>query len=464
MNPKHIVLGMIMMIAACADISIGASVGNVRRDQPNVIIVFTDDHGYADLSCQGVFDDVKTPYMDTLATGGVRMTSGYATAPQCGPSRAGLISGQYQNKFGLDANGAGAEATKRFWNLDLLPERLKAAGYVTGMAGKSHLGSNDSGELTKLGFDKVFFKHRNAPGHWNMNLDGEDIEPQVQKGGGYHLDLISTFGCAFIDRFAGQPFFLYLPYRAPHVPLDATKKYLDRFPGKMPERRRKALAMLSAVDDGVGDILKKLRQHRIEENTLIFVIGDNGAPLKIHKLDAPGGGVGWDGSLNDPMNGEKGTLIEGGIRTPFVVYWKGTIPPGQVYDHPVIALDVAATANSLAGLPDDPDLDGVNLVPYLTGKKRGAPHESLYWSWGNQFAIRKGKWKYLTGGGRNYLFDLDADVSETTNLLSQYPDKAQALRAELEAWSQTLFKPGIPDRLPAQGNKYFDWYLDGLRN
>jgi uncharacterized sulfatase len=164
------------------------------------------------------------------------------------------------------------------------------------------------------------------------------------------------------------------------------------------------------------------------------------------------------------MNGEKGTLIEGGIRTPFVVYWKGTIPPGQVYDHPVIALDVAATANSLAGMPVDPDLDGVNLVPYLTGKKSGAPHESLYWSWGNQFAIRKGKWKYLTGGGRNYLFDLDADVSETTNLLSQYPEMAQALRTELEAWSQTHFKPGIPDRLPPQGNKYFDWYLDGLRN
>jgi uncharacterized sulfatase len=152
--------------------------------KPNIIVIFTDDHGYADLSCQGVFDDVRTPYMDSLARGGVRMTSGYATAPQCGPSRAGLISGQYQNKFGLDANGAGREATQRFWDLDLLPERLKKAGYVTGMAGKSHLGSNDSGELTQLGFDKVYFKHSNAPGHWNMNLEGKDMAPQVQKGGG----------------------------------------------------------------------------------------------------------------------------------------------------------------------------------------------------------------------------------------------------------------------------------------
>ena len=161
------------------------------------------------------------------------------------------------------------------------------------------------------------------------------------------------------------------------MPLDATQKYLERFPGKMPERRRKALAMLSAVDDGVGNILATLRRHGIEENTLIFIIGDNGAPLKIHKLDAPGGGPGWDGSLNDPMNGEKGTLIEGGIRTPFVVYWKDTIPGGQVYNHPVIALDVAATANSLAGLAEDSDLDGVNLIPYLTHQKHGAPHEVL---------------------------------------------------------------------------------------
>ena len=453
---------MIRPIIICAILSSTTMVAADRK--PNIIVIFTDDHGYADLSCQGVFDDVRTPYMDSLARGGVRMTSGYATAPQCGPSRAGLISGQYQNKFGLDANGAGREATQRFWDLDLLPERLKKAGYVTGMAGKSHLGSNDSGELTQLGFDKVYFKHSNAPGHWNMNLEGKDMAPQVQKGGGYHLELISQFACTFITRFADKPFFFYLAYRAPHVPLDATEKYLERFPGKMPERRRKALAMLSAVDDGVGNILATLRRHGIEENTLIFIIGDNGAPLKIHKLDAPGGGPGWDGSLNDPMNGEKGTLIEGGIRTPFVVYWKDTIPGGQVYNHPVIALDVAATANSLAGLAEDSDLDGVNLIPYLTHQKHGAPHEVLFWSWGGQFAIRKGKWKYLTGGGRNYLFDLDTDVSETTNLLAKYPEKGAALRTALEAWSQTLYKPGIPDKLPVAGSKYFDWYLDGIRN
>lgn len=195
------------------------------------------------------------------------MASGYCTAPQCGPSRAGLISGQDQNRFGLEHNGVGGEARERFRAANLLPKRMKSAGYVTGMAGKSHLGSHDSGELTKLGFDKVFFKHSDAPGHWNMTLEGKDVEPVIQKGG-YHPEIISEFACSFIERFKDEPFFFYAAYRAPHVPLDATPKYLKRFPDEMPQRRRQALAALSAVDDGVGLILDKLREHKLEENTL----------------------------------------------------------------------------------------------------------------------------------------------------------------------------------------------------
>ena len=439
--------------------------------KPNIILIFTDDHGYADLSCQGVFDDVKTPNIDALAQAGVRMTDGHASAPQCGPSRAGLISGQYQNKFGMEANGDFEKkegVLEAFRACHTLPERLKKTGYVTGMAGKSHLGSDDSAELVKLGFDKVFFKHSNAEGSWNMDLDGRDIPPQVQKGGGYHLELISTFACSFIERFKDKPFFFYLAYRAPHVPLDAPQKYLDRFPGEMPERRRQALAMLSAVDDGVGRIVETLRKNKLEEDTLIFLIGDNGAPLKIHKIDAPGGGPGWDGSLNDPMNGEKGMLTEGGIRVPFVVCWKGTIPGGQVYAQPVISLDVAATANALAGLPDDPVLDGVNLVPYLTGKKQGAPHETLYWRWLGQSTIRKGQWKYLRSDDREYLFDMENDFEETHNVLSAHPEIAATLHAEMEKWADTLSPPGIwsqkSEGMSKAATEYYDWYLDGKRD
>lgn len=438
--------------------------------KPNVIIIYTDDHGYADLSCQGVFDDVKTPHIDALANGGVRMTDGYCTAPQCVPSRGGLISGQYQTKWGLESNPQSQDASimKRFDQLTTIPQRLKSVGYVTGMAGKWHLGANQADKIAAHGFDKVFFKHSNAPGHWNMDLQGNDIVPTVQKGGGYHLDLISDFACSFIDRYQGTPFFFYLACRAPHVPLDAPKKYLNRFPGKMPERRRQALAMLSAVDDGVGRIVATLKKHDLEENTLIFLIGDNGAPLKIHKIDAPGGGPGWDGSLNDPMNGEKGMLTEGGIRVPFVVSWKGTIPAGQVCSHPVIALDAGATACAIAGLPDDPQLDGVNLLPYLKGETKDAPHDALYWRWLSQSAIRKGKWKFVQGDTRKYLFDMDSDVEETNNLITRHPDIAANLEADLIAWANMQSPPGIAsmksEAMSRQANKYFDWYLDGKRD
>ncbi|MEM8913156.1 MAG: sulfatase-like hydrolase/transferase, partial [Planctomycetota bacterium] len=348
------------------------------------------------------------------------------------------------------------------------PERLQRAGYATGMAGKWHLGTNQADAIGQHGFDHAFFKHSNAPGHWNMNLDGEDVAPQVQKGGGYHLDLISSFACAFVHRYRDQPFFFYLAYRAPHVPLDAPQRYLDRFPGEMPERRRQALAMISAMDDGVGKLTQALDRAGVADDTLIFVISDNGAPLKIHKLDAPGGGPGWDGSLNDPMNGEKGMLTEGGIRVPFLVHWKGTIPGGQVYRHPVITLDVAATACQLAGLPASDDLDGVNLIPFLTGQRDGPPQRSLYWRWLGQSAIRQGDWKYVRSDERAYLFDLSNDPSETTNLLDQHPDVAARLRRDLTSWAQRQSPPGIwamkSEAMSRQAAKYFDWYVDGIRD
>jgi len=427
-----------------------------RTERPNIILIFSDDHGYADLGRQGVYGDVKTPNIDALAAMGVRMSNGYVTAPQCVPSRAGLLSGRYQNRFGLEANG---QSTAGFDKALNIAERLKKAGYTTGMAGKWHLGPPD--KIVDHGFDKVFWKNSNRPGIANIDLQGKDVPLGQEKTGAYHLDACSSVACSFIERFREKPFFFYLAYRAPHVPLDPPQNYLDRFPGKMPERRRRALAMISAVDDGVGRITETLRKHGLQEKTLIFFISDNGAPLKIDKRDAPGIGPGWNGSLNDPMNGEKGMLTEGGIRVPFVVCWKGTIPGGKVYDQPVISLDVAATANAVAGLPSDPVLDGVNLVPYLTGKKQGPPHKALFWRWRGQAAIRKGKWKYLVGGSREYLFDLQADAQEKNNLFKQHPELARRLRAELAEWSQTLEPPGLEKTIGATANRFFDWYLEG---
>ena len=432
------------------------SIAAAAADKPNIIVIYTDDHGYSDMMCQGIQKDLKTPSIDALAAGGVRMTSGYVTAPQCVPSRAGLLSGRSQNRFGVESNG---ESLSGFNAQQTIAERLQTAGYATGMTGKWHLGP--APDIVRHGFDDVYYKNANRPGWANFNFDGSDRAAGKENSKLYHLDANSAAACAFIKRHHHEPFFFYCAYRAPHVPLDAPPKYLSRFPGEMPERRRQALAMISAMDDGIGDILKTLREYHIETNTIIFFIGDNGAPLKIHKIDAPGGGPGWDGSLNEPLNGEKGMLSEGGIRVPFVVYWKNKIA-AQVYDHPVISLDVAATAVSLAGLPSDPQLDGVNLVPYLTGENNDAPHETLYWRWVAQAATRAGKWKYLRGGTREYLYDLSNDHEEKHNLIKGHPHIAARLRTKLNAWAAELQPPGLATRKMSDvWEKYFDHYLDG---
>ncbi|MFN0076946.1 MAG: sulfatase-like hydrolase/transferase [Prosthecobacter sp.] len=427
-------------------------------DKPNVIVVFCDDLGWADLGAQGIRKDIRTPNLDALAKGGLLATNGYITAPQCVPSRAGLNTGRNQCRFQVESNGDSLEG---FDAQKTIASRLKAAGYATGMTGKWHLGPTN--EITTHGFDDVYCNQGTGGKAWaNFDLNGKTLPGSNIDSPEYHLEANSSAACAFIKRHKAEPFFFYLAYRAPHVPLDATKKYLDRFPGEMPERRRQCLAMMSCVDDGVGQVMETLRENGLEENTLIFFMGDNGAPLKITQEDAPGGGAGWDGSLNFPMNGEKGMLSEGGIREPWIAYWKGRIPAGQVYTQPVISLDVGATAVALAGLPHDPLLDGVNVIPYFTGEAKGAPHEALFWRWEAQAAIREGKWKLLVGGQRSYLYDLEVDPGEKHSQLEQQPELGKRLRTRLEAWAAELQPPGINLRPMAKTwEEYYDFYLDG---
>ena len=430
---------------------------NTQKTKPNFIVIYTDDHGYSDLSIQGIKTDIKTPNIDKLAHNGVLMESGYSTAPQCVPSRGGIITGRFQSRFGLELNG---DSLDGFNKQITIAERLKTAGYATGMSGKWHLGPVT--QITQHGFDYVYYKNSKNRGVANFNFQGKSFPLAPENTKMYHIDACSKAATTFIEMHKNKPFFFYLAYRAPHVPLDATQKYLDRFPGDMPERRRQALAMLSAVDDGVGEIMKTLDKNNLTENTVIFIIGDNGAPLKITKEDKPGGGPGWDGSLNDPLNGEKGTLIEGGIRTPFVVYWKDKLVNG-IYKHPVSAMDFAATAIELAGLTKDDKLDGVNLIPFLNGKKTGAPHDKLCWRWGGQSAIRKGKWKFLKGDKREYLFNLNNDIEEKNDLLLKHPEIASQLKKELLVWSKGLAPKGFSKgKMSKNANIYFDYYLDGI--
>ena len=474
-------LAMISISAGCIEKSPGES------EKPNIIVIFTDDHGYADLGIQGQVPDIKTPNIDELGRKGIRMTSGYVTAPQCTPSRAGIMSGQYQQKLGVDQNGVMPIPPDAV----LIPQRMKKAGYVTGMVGKWHLDPNflmkswldeNHPELAKKedlsqrditfeishpyfpsekGFDETFYGSMSRY-YANYDLEGNDIDWQYVQDERFRLDVQSDAAVTFIDRNHDQPFFLYLAYFAPHIPLEATDEYLDRFPGEMPNRRRYCLAMVSAIDDGVGRIVDKLRNHDIYENTLIFFISDNGAPTKMYKedLSIDYRRASWDGSLNDPLIGEKGMLSEGGIRVPFVVSWPAVLPEGVVYDEPVISLDVAATSVAVAGLDHPAELDGVNLIPYLTGEKDGAPHEVLYWRFFEQSAIRVGDWKFLKAGPREFLFKLGPQGIEDENLILQEPGKAEELKSRLTDWASGLYKPGIPGE-PLRGQElgWYDFYF-----
>ena len=445
-------------LAAIALSCFACSTAVAQQEKPNIIVFYTDDHGYADMSCQGVLDDIKTPNVDALAKSGVLARHGYSTAPQCVPSRAGLLVGKFQSKFGVESNGVSLDGFDRERTI---AERLQQAGYVTAQLGKWHLGPGP--RITEHGFKHVFNQNAQRPFAANITHRGEDrpmteLEPEL-----YHVDGCSRAAAALIERYKDDPLFLYVAYRAPHVPLDAPQKYLTRFPGEMPQRRRQALAMLSAVDDGVGLIMNTLAKHGLRERTLIFYVGDNGAPLKIHKADKPGRGAGWDGSLNDPLNGEKGMLAEGGMHVPFVVAWPGTIPPNQIYDHPISALDVAATATAVANIETAPgDLDGVNLIPHLTGRNDAPPHDALMWRWISQSAIRRGDWKLLRGDDREYLYNLATDIEEKYNLASKHPDVATRLRRDLKSWTDTLQPPGFTTGpMSRTWHDYFDFYLDG---
>lgn len=459
---------------------------SAEAKRANMIVIFTDDQGYADLSCQGALKDVNTPNIDALAEDGVRFTSGYITAPQCVPSRAGIMSGRYQARFGVDDNTLGPLPLSE----KLIPERLQAAGYVTGMVGKWHLDPNhsqtewieknmpgaaqDANRKVRVphakarpylpdvrGFTDCFSGLVNT--YWaTYDLDGSDIKPARKvKRDGFRLDIQTDAALAFIERHAEEPFFLYLAYFAPHVPLEATPKYLERFPGEMPERRRTALAMLSAIDDGVGRIRQRLKDHGIDKDTLIFFMSDNGAPLKLIMEDKPlsARGAAWDGSRNDPWVGEKAMLTEGGIRVPFVASWPGTVPEGKVFHFPVSTLDVSATALALAGQDPVPELDGVDLVPYLTGVKKGVPHKALCWRFWNQAAIRKGKWKYLQVGDHRFLFDLSSDKHENDNLIEKHSLLAKELQGELQAWCIGLKKPGMPSGEVRREKSFYEHYL-----
>lgn len=412
-----------------------AEAGNAKK--PNIVVILADDLGYADVGFHGC-KDIPTPNLDALAKQGVRCTNGYVSGPYCSPTRAGLLTGRYQTRFGHEFNPGGG---KQGLPVDqtTMAQYLKKLGYVTALVGKWHLGGEPNMHPMARGFDEFFGFLGGAHSYFPAKEKGDTIlrgkKPAGEKD--YLTDALAREAVSFIDRNADKPFFLYLAFNAVHTPMHATDKYLDRFAKIQDKQRRTYAAMLSAMDDAVGQVLARLRDKGLEENTLIFFFSDNGGPTMV--------GTTINGSSNYPLRGSKRTLWEGGVRVPFLVAWKGKLPAGKTYDHPVIALDVLPTALAAAGLdapPASSKIDGVNLLPYLTGKKTEAPHDMLFWRFGQMMAVRKGDWKLVrVDGPALHLFNLKSDIGESKDVAQQHADLVQELQTAWNRWNESNVPP-----------------------
>ncbi len=405
---------------------------------PNIVLIIADDLGYAEIGVQGC-KDVPTPNIDSIARNGIRFTNGYVSCPVCAPTRAGLMTGKYQQRFGFEFNPGGA--TKEEFGLPLteltIAERLKKAGYATGCFGKWHLGFRTEFHPMRRGFDEFYgflgggHPYLPTPGR-RQNAILRGFEP-VSSFTFTTMDFARE-AISFMERHRDKPFFVYLAFNAVHAPLQAPEDYLARFRHIENPTRRTFAAMLSALDDAVGMVLNKLRELGLEEHTLIFFLSDNGGPTR------------QTTSSNAPLRGYKGQVLEGGIRVPFLLQWKGHLPAGKVYEHPVIALDICPTILAAVGLEVPKDLDGVNLLPYLRGESKGAPHQALFWRFGQQWAVRMGEFKLVCspqglGTSEPHLFNLATDIGETTNLAAKMPEKVKELRAAYEEWNAKNIPP-----------------------
>jgi len=431
-----------LLLLACS----ACQTSTVRPEQqPNILIMVSDDQGYADAGFQGG-EQALTPHLDALAKSGVRCTNGYVTYPVCSPSRAGLLTGRYQARFGHENNPVydpldekeGLPLTET-----LLSEILQAAGYRTGWIGKWHLGAAPAYVPWARGFDESFGfiggGHRFAG--WQPN-ERQYTLPLIRGGTNVsdvpaHLTTaLGDEAADFIRRNKERPWMLYLPFNAPHTPHEPSAERVEKFAHIQDQQRRRYLAQLSLLDDAIGEVADALAATEQRERTLIFFLSDNGGHTP-------------SGSDNGPLRAIKGTLYEGGVRVPFLVSWPAKLPAGKDYEHPVSSVDAFATVLAAAGLamPTDKIYDSVNIVPHLAGEVKTPPHERLLWRMhGKQsFAIREGNWKLIrTGDTAPELYNLPTDTGEKNNVIAANPELARRLTATLEAWNTELIAPIFP--------------------
>lgn len=438
---KH--LTFIKVLGMCL-FSFSSIVCVAKDTRPNIVVILADDLGYGDLGFTGA-KDIRTPNIDKLAANGVTFENGYVTHPYCGPSRAGLLTGRYQARFGMENNVTYTPYDKHM-GLPLtettFAKRLQKVGYSTSIFGKWHLGGAPHFQPNNRGFDYFYGfldgGHQYMPGevtvsdnsYWLPLLRNTDIAEFNE----YLTTALSRDAVNYIKRQDNKPFMMYMSYNAPHSPLQAPQSYIDKYKNIQDPKRRIYAAMIDAMDEGIGMVVKALKEEGKLDNTLIFFLSDNGGVYP--ETWQPQSN--W--ASNAPFRRGKVALLEGGIHVPFIAHWPNKIPKGLKIDGLVSSLDIAATSVALANADaSDGKLDGVDLTPYVTGKKIGSPHQALFWRLEEAehiYAVRTPTAKYmrqpLPEVGRSF-FDMLKDPYETTNLVDKYPE-AQAELAKL--WNQ----------------------------
>jgi arylsulfatase A-like enzyme len=418
-----------------------------KAERPNIVVIVSDDQGYADATFQGQSKEVPTPHLDALARSGVTCTRGYVTAPVCSPSRAGLMTGRYQQRFGHH-NNLVAEASKPIAHLPLaevtLAQALGEAGYRTALVGKWHLGLQDRARPYERGFADFFGiitgghdYFQNDPSQRPMR--DADYKARLERNGlgekvsGYLTDAFGDEAVRVIRENTERPFFLYLAFNAPHTPTQAPDDLIDAVPPTVTNaKRRTYIAQIAAMDRAIGRVVEALRETHADQKTLIVFFSDNGG-AKFPYYD------------NTPLRDAKGSLYEGGIRVPFVASYPGHIPAGSLCNQPVTSLDVFATACTLAGATprSQTALDSRDMLPVLEGSAKEPTHDTLYWDFPSfGAAVSRGDLKLIVPKtGAPELYNLADDLPEAHNLADAQPETVASLAALLAEWQAHNAKP-----------------------
>ncbi len=405
--------------------------GSTDQRPPNILLILLDDAGYADFGYMGS-KDLDTPRIDQLAASGVAFTDFHVSATVCSPSRAGLITGRYQQRFGYECNipprGLGLDPEET-----TLAEALKSAGYRTIVIGKWHLGNDPTFHPNNHGFDEFYGFLEGGRSYFPSEQLDQPLNPRAILRNrsqvdfeGYLTDVFTDEAIAYIRESADRPFFLYLSYNAVHTPMDAKEEHLQKYAG---HNRAKLAAMTWSVDENIGRVMDELKSLGIVENTLVFFLSDNG-------------GSEANDSSNLPLKGWKGNKYEGGHRVPAIISWPGHVPAGEWFHGLASSLDIYATAVAAVGLPLGNDKDGMDLIPYISGKHQPYPHRTLYWRKDKMAAVRDGALKLVRLDGFGYrMYDLESDLGEMHDLSGSRPEQFASIVSTLGIWESGLVPP-----------------------